>query len=164
MHFVVHFSQFSHFIFLSFSHSTQSIAPVSQFHSDTFAQKTYPGAFSHQERLSAAFPSRTHVHPYRAFFCIIQTQPSDIQKSSDPQITAFFSWASQIRTGDCRSQSPVPYRLAIAQYYEKDVPITQKNIAKRYSGRLFTSHIGKDKRRVDIGIRTLGLQSHNLAR
>ena len=45
------------------------------------------------------------------------------------------SWASRIRTGECRSQSPVPYRLAIAQ-----------------------------KERVDIGIRTLGLQSHNLAR
>ena len=27
----------------------------------------------------------------------------------------FTSWASQIRTGDCRSQSPVPYRLAMAQ-------------------------------------------------
>ena len=25
------------------------------------------------------------------------------------------SWASRIRTGECRSQSPVPYRLAIAQ-------------------------------------------------
>ena len=25
-------------------------------------------------------------------------------------------WANQIRTGECRSQSPVPYRLAIAHY------------------------------------------------
>ena len=27
------------------------------------------------------------------------------------------TWASWIRTSDCRSQSPVPYRLAIAHYY-----------------------------------------------
>ena len=48
------------------------------------------------------------------------------------------NWASWIRTSECRSQSPVPYRLAIAQ-----------KIALA---------------RVDKGIRTLGLQSHNLAR
>ena len=28
----------------------------------------------------------------------------------------FDTWASWIRTSECRSQSPVPYRLAIAQY------------------------------------------------
>ena len=28
----------------------------------------------------------------------------------------FETWASWIRTSECRSQSPVPYRLAIAQY------------------------------------------------
>ena len=28
----------------------------------------------------------------------------------------FNNWASWIRTSECRSQSPVPYRLAIAQY------------------------------------------------
>ena len=45
--------------------------------------------------------------------------------------------ASWIRTSECRSQSPVPYRLAIALI---------------------------KKERVDKGTRTLGLQSHNLAR
>ena len=29
----------------------------------------------------------------------------------------FFYWASGIRTHECRSQSPVPYRLAIAHHY-----------------------------------------------
>ena len=48
------------------------------------------------------------------------------------------NWASWIRTSECRCQSPVPYRLAIAQ---------DRLTAK-----------------VDKGIRTLGLQSHNLAR
>ena len=29
--------------------------------------------------------------------------------------TPIINWASWIRTNECRSQSPVPYRLAIAQ-------------------------------------------------
>ena len=33
------------------------------------------------------------------------------------------SWASWIRTNECRSQSPVPYRLAIAHYYFQ-IPVT----------------------------------------
>ena len=30
--------------------------------------------------------------------------------------TPIINWASWIRTNECRSQSPVPYRLAIAQW------------------------------------------------
>ena len=32
---------------------------------------------------------------------------------------SFFSWASGIRTLECRSQSPVPYRLAMAQWFSQ---------------------------------------------
>ena len=49
--------------------------------------------------------------------------------------TPIINWASWIRTNECRSQSPVPYRLAIAHY-----------------------------RRVDSGTRTHDIQNHNLAR
>ncbi len=57
------------------------------------------------------------------------------------------SRASWIRTSDCSSQSAVPYRLAIALYMTPNV-LPEWNVAIR----------------VDKGIRTLGLQSHNLAR
>ncbi len=36
-----------------------------------------------------------------------------------PNIIYLTSWASWIRTNECRSQSPVPYRLAIAHYKQK---------------------------------------------
>ena len=31
----------------------------------------------------------------------------------------YLNWARQIRTAECRSQSPVPYRLAIAHYQKR---------------------------------------------
>ena len=34
----------------------------------------------------------------------------------------FYNWASGIWTHECRSQSPVPYRLAIAQYLVEKNP------------------------------------------
>ena len=55
--------------------------------------------------------------------------------------------ASWIRTSECSSQSAVPYRLAIALFMTPSVS---------------PGHIRKV--RVGKGIRTLGLQSHNLAR
>ena len=58
--------------------------------------------------------------------------------------------ANQIRTGECRSQSPVPYRLAIA-HYQPAKPV-------------FCDKRKLSSNKVDTGIRTLGLQSHNLAR
>ena len=60
------------------------------------------------------------------------------------QDTSQLNWASWIRTNVCSSQSAVPYRLAIAhQFYKR---------------------CSNHRIKVDTGIRTLGLQSHNLAR
>ena len=33
--------------------------------------------------------------------------------------TPIINWASWIRTNECRSQSPVPYRLAIAHHFDQ---------------------------------------------
>ena len=60
----------------------------------------------------------------------------------------FPGWVGGIRTHACGSQSPVPYRLATTQYRKKR---TRDEFAFSKSG-------------VARGIRTLGLQSHNLAR
>ena len=78
-------------------------------------------------------------------------------------------WANQIRTGECRSQSPVPYRLAIAHYsivlfsafMEKYLPETKSFL---YSNKNPCYNFYNKDSKVDTGIRTQGLQSHNLAR
>ena len=78
-------------------------------------------------------------------------------------------WANQIRTGECRSQSPVPYRLAIAHYSivltsafpEKHLPETKSFL---YSNKNPCYNVYNKDSKVDTGIRTQGLQSHNLAR
>ena len=78
-------------------------------------------------------------------------------------------WANQIRTGECRSQSPVPYRLAIAHhsivlfsaFMEKYLPETKSFL---YSNKNPCYNFYNKDSKVDTGIRTQGLQSHNLAR
>ena len=62
-----------------------------------------------------------------------------------------FGWDGRIRTYECQSQSLVPYRLATSQYTEH---------CKSFGIGLPTEIVNG----VGEGIRTLDLQSHNLAR
>ena len=69
-----------------------------------------------------------------------------------------FGWAGEVRTHEWRSQSPLPYHLATAQ---------QKAARAAEKLRKKTAQLFKDCAvfgGVPRGIRTLGLQSHNLAR
>ena len=43
------------------------------------------------------------------------------------------NWTSWIRTSECRSQSPVPYRLAIALYYSAVNTAKYKQLRLNYS-------------------------------
>ena len=90
----------------------------------------------------------------------------------------FLNWASGIRTHECRSQSPVPYRLAIAHYlYDQQAAAFWATLLVLYIfyKQLIASHfvlikksllcsLNNKDNKVDTGIRTQGLQSHNLAR
>ena len=43
-------------------------------------------------------------------------QACGLDKKSENKVLGFFGWAGRIRTDECGSQSPVPYRLATAHY------------------------------------------------
>ena len=123
--------------------------------------------------------SPVYSHTGNQFSAIFSTNFSTkrpfsiLRKKQNPLQTAvyrgFLYWANQIRTGECRSQSPVPYRLAIAHYSivltsafpEKHLPETKSFL---YSNKNPCYNFYNKDSKVDTGIRTQGLQSHNLAR
>ena len=61
-------------------------------------------------------PARLPVPPYPHMILVEKT---DI--TPRVYLSLHSDWASWIRTSECRSQSPVPYRLAIAHYETKKV-------------------------------------------
>ena len=129
--------------------------------SGTWYLLSYNYSQSLEHRHSVTYPGTCTLHfqcnqictPYR--FCSASLRSHNVCGFAASQPFASQSlgpiWASWIRTNECRSQSPVPYRLAIAQGNWMH-PVNPN------------AHLFIKIKRVGRGTWTLGLQSHNLAR